>query len=259
MGDSDEEDAALLPAVLKRQQTSSYAQLTRRGNILDKLLNQDDIGIIEQELPLLREALDAAIDAHGAYAEAVMEVDTLTQHEVANYETRVRRARNQLLEAKPMIDTLRSRHRDVKPEGGIPLPATVPVSPGSLQQTPAEESTAYSGTHGGAQSHASPSPSAPALPGPSSSHPDPVAPDMAPPQPTALNPQASAFQPETRYVQPEIQRLLEAIALPHPEVEKFGGDVTKYRQFIAAFEACIGSRTWSDRDRLYYLEQHLEG
>lgn len=57
----------------------------------------------------------------------------------------------------------------------------------------------------------------------------------------------------------DMSRLLEVIAMPSPVIEKFGGDVMQYRQFTAAFDARVASRTSSDRDKLFYLDQHLIG
>ena len=53
--------------------------------------------------------------------------------------------------------------------------------------------------------------------------------------------------------------LLTALSLPQPEVPKFEGDLTTYITFMGAFGNRIASRTRSNADRLYYLEQHLVG
>ena len=55
------------------------------------------------------------------------------------------------------------------------------------------------------------------------------------------------------------QQLAAAMTLPQPEVHKFKGDPIKYGTFIMALNARIESRTSNAADRLYYLEQQLEG
>ena len=54
-------------------------------------------------------------------------------------------------------------------------------------------------------------------------------------------------------------QLAAAMTLPQPEVHKFKGDPIIYGTFIMAFKTRIESRTLNAADRLYYLEQHLEG
>ena len=54
-------------------------------------------------------------------------------------------------------------------------------------------------------------------------------------------------------------QLATIMSLPQPEVSKFCGDVTEYYAFIRAFEARIASRSNSDADCLYYLDQLLIG
>ena len=55
------------------------------------------------------------------------------------------------------------------------------------------------------------------------------------------------------------QQLATAISLPQPEVPKFTGTAIDYNAFIMAFDTRIVSRTVNDADRLYYLDQHLDG
>ena len=55
------------------------------------------------------------------------------------------------------------------------------------------------------------------------------------------------------------QQLATAITLPQPEIQKFIGNVIDFNSFIMAFNARIVSRTITCSDRLYYLDQHLEG
>ena len=55
------------------------------------------------------------------------------------------------------------------------------------------------------------------------------------------------------------QQLAATMTLPQPEVHKFNGDPIKYGTFIIAFKTRRESRTLNAADRLYYLEQHLEG
>ena len=93
-----------------------------------------------------------------------------------------------------------------------------------------------------------------------------------------LDPNSASFAPQTNLAQAATQQqslnvqqqqneqilaahrqLATAMTLPQPEVPKFSGDVTEYNTFIMAFDSRIVSRTFNDSDRLYYLEQHLEG
>jgi hypothetical protein len=55
------------------------------------------------------------------------------------------------------------------------------------------------------------------------------------------------------------QQLAAAVTLPQPEVPRFKGDTINYNTFMMSFDARIVSRTTNDVDRLYYLDQHLEG
>lgn len=47
--------------------------------------------------------------------------------------------------------------------------------------------------------------------------------------------------------------------LPSREITAFSGEPLQYQPFIQAFEHCIESKTDSDQDRLYYLEQFTSG
>ena len=55
------------------------------------------------------------------------------------------------------------------------------------------------------------------------------------------------------------QQLASVMSLPLPEVPKFKGDHMEYNTFVLAFDARISSRATTDADRLYYLQQHMEG
>ena len=55
------------------------------------------------------------------------------------------------------------------------------------------------------------------------------------------------------------KQLASAISLPQPELVKFKGDPIQYMTFIRAFDARIVALTNNDTDKLYYLEQNLEG
>ena len=57
----------------------------------------------------------------------------------------------------------------------------------------------------------------------------------------------------------QTQELLSAMSLPQPEVPKFDGDPIEYITFTMAFDARITSRINNNCDRLYYLDQHLQG
>ncbi|XP_071088920.1 uncharacterized protein [Haliotis cracherodii] len=81
-------------------------------------------------------------------------------------------------------------------------------------------------------------------------------------QPPSLNPPAfsSTFtQPATESMVQAQQQMLTAMFLPQPEVPKFKGDLIEYGSFMMAFDARIVPHTNCDRDRLYYLDQQLEG
>ncbi|XP_066955790.1 uncharacterized protein [Macrobrachium rosenbergii] len=55
------------------------------------------------------------------------------------------------------------------------------------------------------------------------------------------------------------QQLAAAMILPHAEVTKFCGDLLEYASFMLAFNDRIVPHTTSDSNRLYFLNQHLEG
>ncbi|XP_064100885.1 uncharacterized protein LOC135211510 [Macrobrachium nipponense] len=55
------------------------------------------------------------------------------------------------------------------------------------------------------------------------------------------------------------QQLAAAMMLPHAEVTKFCGDLLEYASFMLAFNDRIVPHTTSDSNRLYFLDQHLEG
>ncbi|XP_068205273.1 uncharacterized protein [Palaemon carinicauda] len=55
------------------------------------------------------------------------------------------------------------------------------------------------------------------------------------------------------------QQLVAAMMLPHAEVTKFCGDLLEYASFMLAFNDRIMPYTTSDSNRLYFLNQHLEG
>ncbi|XP_068224528.1 uncharacterized protein, partial [Palaemon carinicauda] len=55
------------------------------------------------------------------------------------------------------------------------------------------------------------------------------------------------------------QQLAAAMLLPHAEVTKFCGDLLEYASFMLAFNDRIVPHTTSDSNRLYFLNQHLEG
>ena len=49
------------------------------------------------------------------------------------------------------------------------------------------------------------------------------------------------------------------MSLPLPLVPKFNGDPIEYSAFVLAFDTRISSRVTTNADRLYYLQQQLEG
>ena len=49
------------------------------------------------------------------------------------------------------------------------------------------------------------------------------------------------------------------MTLPQPEVPTFKGDSIDYKTFIMAFTARVESKTTNSADRLYYLDQHIQG
>ena len=55
------------------------------------------------------------------------------------------------------------------------------------------------------------------------------------------------------------QQLSAAMALPKPKIPTFTGEVTEYKAFVIAFDTRIAARTAASADRLYYLQQHLQG
>ncbi|XP_043195315.1 uncharacterized protein LOC122366790 [Amphibalanus amphitrite] len=69
-------------------------------------------------------------------------------------------------------------------------------------------------------------------------------------------PDLNASQPDATQV---ILSQIQQSRLPRPELPVFKGDVTQYRSFIRAFDSRIGSKTDSDSERLFYLEQYCAG
>ena len=55
------------------------------------------------------------------------------------------------------------------------------------------------------------------------------------------------------------RQMMTALFLPTPEIPKFRGDPLEFTRFISAFDTRISSRVSSYSDKLYYLEQQLEG
>ena len=55
-----------------------------------------------------------------------------------------------------------------------------------------------------------------------------------------------------------MKKLLTASLLPKPDIPTFSGEITRFYQFIRAFDGRIGSIA-DDEDKLYYLEQFTSG
>ena len=55
------------------------------------------------------------------------------------------------------------------------------------------------------------------------------------------------------------QQLAAAVILPQLAVSRFKGDPTEYRTFMMSFDTRIQCRATTSADRLFYLNQHLEG
>ena len=55
------------------------------------------------------------------------------------------------------------------------------------------------------------------------------------------------------------RQMMTALFLPTPEIPKFRGDPLEFTRFISASDTRISSRVSSYSDKLYYLEQQLEG
>ena len=70
---------------------------------------------------------------------------------------------------------------------------------------------------------------------------------------STLNPLATPYQ------QDPLHQLVAAMTLPHPEIPKFNGNPMEYSTFMMAFTSRIESRTSNNADRLYFLDQLLEG
>ena len=56
-----------------------------------------------------------------------------------------------------------------------------------------------------------------------------------------------------------MKKLLTSSLLPKPDIPVFSGDVTKYYQFIRAFDNRVGGLLEDDENRMYYLEQFTTG
>ncbi len=83
-------------------------------------------------------------------------------------------------------------------------------------------------------------------------------PDAAFRQPPMLKAAATAFQPSA-IGEPSVRDLVTAVTLPQPDVPKFSCNPVEYHTFIMAFDTRISTRTSSNTDRLYYLNQYLLG
>ncbi|KAK3735936.1 hypothetical protein QZH41_003721 [Actinostola sp. cb2023] len=55
------------------------------------------------------------------------------------------------------------------------------------------------------------------------------------------------------------QEMAAAMTLPQPKIPTFKGAVIEYKAFSQAFDSRIKPKTTNNADRLYYLQQHLEG
>ncbi|KAK3752530.1 hypothetical protein QZH41_005142 [Actinostola sp. cb2023] len=55
------------------------------------------------------------------------------------------------------------------------------------------------------------------------------------------------------------QEMAAAMTLPQPKIPTFKGAVIEYKAFMMAFDSRIKPKTTNNADRLYYLQQHLEG
>ncbi|KAK3886574.1 hypothetical protein Pcinc_009223 [Petrolisthes cinctipes] len=47
--------------------------------------------------------------------------------------------------------------------------------------------------------------------------------------------------------------------MPKAEIQRFGGDMTRYNSFIRSFECVISKKLTNDEEKLYYLEQYTTG
>ena len=114
-----------------------------------------------------------------------------------------------------------------------------------------------------------PNPATEVIGDPDGSHMTPTSNQFQLPVLSSLNHQAAPFIPQMPTLQCNAadsqsglatsNALLSALTLPQPEVPKFAGDPISYHSFKAAFNTRVVSRTSSNTDRLYYLDQHLVG
>ena len=75
----------------------------------------------------------------------------------------------------------------------------------------------------------------------------------------ALNSIISLQQRQTETVISTHQQLTAAMTLPQPSIPKFRGDPMEYKIFVMSFDARIQHRVTNSADRLYYLNQHMDG
>ncbi|XP_067685814.1 uncharacterized protein [Haliotis asinina] len=66
------------------------------------------------------------------------------------------------------------------------------------------------------------------------------------------------FAPSNQFIEAQ-QQMVNAMFLPRSEVSKFTGEPTEFAAFMMAFDARVVPHTNSDADRLYYLDQQLQG
>ncbi|XP_067678474.1 uncharacterized protein [Haliotis asinina] len=66
------------------------------------------------------------------------------------------------------------------------------------------------------------------------------------------------FAPSNQFIEAQ-QQMVNTMFLPWSEVSKFTGEPTEFAAFMMAFDARVVPHTNSDADRLYYLDQQLQG
>ena len=71
--------------------------------------------------------------------------------------------------------------------------------------------------------------------------------------------QPQTIAPTSQSSSSMVHDLAAVLTLPQPQMPKFSGDCTDYNSFSIAFDSRIASRISSNIDKLYYLNQYLEG
>ena len=211
--------------VLKQQQTTSYARLTKKRNRLLRLMTDQDESV-SRELSEFENLMRASHDAHAAYYETLSDEADMDS-ESQKFEMRQKAAIRFQTYVRRWLDP----SPPATPDYASP---TVPPKKELTMETPDTQLKTTSGD-------------------PASDVETPIKPTNDPTSSPAPKPTSAPSEGD------KLSALMAAISLPSPDIQPFTGDVMTYKSFISAFDVRITPRTQSAADRLHYLDQHLRG